>query len=197
MKNGYRYYEETREKVREDADGNITSDTTRIVRSAIKSDEPDYIKLYTKMWCEFNQIPQKYRQLFFSLICRMSYANAKAPGGGQTVCTIGTIAQAIMDECGWKTKDALYRGLKTLCDCGAIKKLSRGEYQINPKYAGKGPWNYNPKVDQGGVKDLIATFDFANKSVNTQIVWVSNDDDMAAGLHDAEITATRQEIKAG
>jgi len=159
-----KYQQETKEHTVEDAEGNITTTTTTKTKAILKNDEPDYIKLYTKMWCEFNMIPDKWRPLFFALVCRMSYASLKDETGGQIVHTIGSTGKAIIEECGWKNKDTLYRGLQALCECEAIKKISRGEYQINPQYAGKGPWHYNAKENRGGVSELVAKFDFKNKN---------------------------------
>jgi len=170
-----KYQQETKEHTVEDAEGNITTTTTTKTKAILKNDEPDYIKLYTKMWCEFNMIPDKWRPLFFALVCRMSYASLKDETGGQIVHTIGSTGKAIIEECGWKNKDTLYRGLQALCECEAIKKISRGEYQINPQYAGKGPWHYNAKENRGGVSELVAKFDFKNKKVDTKIVWASTD----------------------
>jgi hypothetical protein len=69
------------------------------------------------------------------------------------------------------------KGLKVLCDCNALKKVSRGVYQVNPTYAGRGEWKYNPKLNRGGVEDLVATFNFATGEVNTKIVWADNGED--------------------
>ena len=170
-----KYHEEIKEQIVEDADGNVTTTTTRKTKAIIKSDEPEYIKLYTKMWLEFNEVPDKWRPLFMALVTRMSYASLKDKTGGQIVHTIGTTAQAIIEECGWKNKDTLYRGLQALCECNAIRKISRGEYQINPQYAGKGGWHYSEKEQHGGVSDLIAKFSFKNRTVDTTIIWASTD----------------------
>ena len=69
------------------------------------------------------------------------------------------------------------QGLKALCKCNAIRKVGRGVYQINPSYAAKGEWKYNPKADRGGVEDLIATFRFKDKNVKSDIVWQDDDTD--------------------
>lgn len=168
-----KYYEQIQQKIHEDANGNITTDTA-IQSREVKSSEPDYIKLYTKLWFDAKNIPDKYLKLFISLVCRMTYANPNSLAGGQIVYTIGHTGKAIMEECNWKTKDAFYKGLQALCDCNAIKKLGRGEYQINPEYAGKGPWRYNPKLDQGGIENIIATFNLKDKKVDTKIVWADD-----------------------
>lgn len=164
----------------EDAEGNITKEITRTTSKMKIDNEPDFIKIYTKMWCEYNQIPYRYRQLFFSLACRMSYCISSNPEASQIVFVQKPITDAILEECGWKTKDPLMKGLKVLCDCKAIKKLSRACYQINPAYAGRGEWKYNPRLERGGVKDLITTFEFDKNTVKTQIVFAddgSNDND--------------------
>lgn len=169
------YHEIIKEHITEDAEGNITTDTTRTVKSYKKNEEPDYIKLYTRMWLEFNNVPEKWRPLFLSLICRMSYASLTDNEGGQIVYTVGPNRDAIINECGWKTKGTLYRGLQALCECNAIRQITKGVYQINPEYAGRGPWQYNAREAQGGVSNLIAKFNFADKSVDTRIIWASTD----------------------
>lgn len=141
-------------------------------------DEPDYIKIYTRMWCEFNQIPQVYRSLFLELVTRMSYCNSTSLGESQIVYVGGSVKKTICNKLRWK--DAMYyRGLKALVDCGAIIKKERSEYQINPSYAGKGEWMYNPRLQRGGVKDLIATFRMGEKgkTVKTEIVWADDGED--------------------
>lgn len=171
-------YEKDIETTHTDANGETKFDN--IHQTVIKSgnDEPDYIKLYTKMWCEFNSIPTKYHQLFLSLAMRMSYANSinTAEKGGQMVFTGKPIREAIMAECGWKSRDAYQKGLQALVKAGAIRQIARGCYQINPLYAGRGQWCYNPNRKNGGVKDLIAEFDFAKGTNKTRIVYVDADD---------------------
>lgn len=178
------FYEEIQEHTKEDAEGNITVDTVRKTKNVKKSDEPDYIKIYTNMWSEFNQIPIKWWRLFFALARRMSYAdlpasnnsNEKENYGGQTVFTGGLTAKAICEECGWKALNTLYQGLQALQDYGAIRKVgvTRGIYQINPQYAGRGGWYYSPHDEQGGISNLIATFNFRDKTVDTRIVWATD-----------------------
>ena len=85
-----------------------------------------------------------------------------------------------MQKLHWKT--AMYqRGIKVLCKCNAIRKINRGVYQVNPQYAGKGEWKYNPQLDRGGIEDLIATFNFKDKKVETEIVWA--DDGTASAIN--------------
>lgn len=156
----------------EDEEGNIRSETKEI--SYQKESEPDYIKLYTKVWCEFNEIPIAYRPLFLELVQRMTYCNLEDLDGSQLVNTGTPYRESIMKSLGWKSKSMYQTGLKKLVDCKAIKNISRGVYQINPNYAGKGAWKYNPKLRQGGIKDLITQFNFKDKTVNTKIIWADD-----------------------
>ena len=163
--------------------GDISITTKERTVKIERSEEPDYIKLYTRMWCEFNSIPERYRQLFLSLAVRMTYCNSEDIDNSQIVVVVEPISSTIRKECGWKTRDALLKGLQALCACNAIKRIRRGVYQINPSYAGRGSWKYNPRLEQGGVEDLIATFDFKNKTVSTQITFSSSDDEDKGYVH--------------
>lgn len=173
-----KYYKTTNTNTVEDSNGNITVTTDETITAIENNTEPDYIKLYTRMWCEFNQIPMVYRSLFLALAQRMSYASLDTNGnsknnGGQIVYTGKPIAQDLMSECGWTSNDMLKRGLRELCKCNAIKRIGRGVYQINPSYAGRGLWKYNAKQEKGGIENLVATFDFKNKTVDTKVVYAT------------------------
>lgn len=157
-----------------DENGNESTTTVEKTHKIEPSTEPDYIKLYTNMWCEFNQIPLTYRPLFFELVTRMTYCDKNDLGRSQVVATGGPIAASICKTLKWTSKDSLKKGLKALVDCGAIKRVDRGWYQINPQYAGRGEWKYNPRLDRGGIEDLVATFNFKDGTVKTNIVWADD-----------------------
>lgn len=164
-----------------DAEGNVIEQQKTTSESTVnigRNNEPDYIKLYTKMWCEFNQIPDTYRNLFMELVARMSYCNSADLPHSQLVNTGKPWSDSIMQALGWK-KAMYQRGLKELCVCGAIKQISRGVYQVNPSYAAKGEWKYNPRLERGGVEDLVATFNFKDGTVDTKITWAGRNDGSA------------------
>jgi len=168
-----------------DTDGNENITTKEKTRKYEQSKEPDYIKLYTRMWCEFNKIPNAYRELFLQLVTRMNYCSTNDLGHSQLVYTGRPYNEDIMSNLNWKS--SMYnRGLKELCRCGAIKNICRGVYQISPHYAGKGEWKYNPKLDRGGVEDLIAIFHFKNEMIQTEIVWADGEN---------EDTITKKQLK--
>lgn len=162
----------------EDADGNIKITEKKSTTAVERSSEPDYIKIYTRMWCEFNQIPSKWRELFMQLVVHMSYAVKTDLSHSQTVVVYGGTSADICAACGWKDKSTLRKGLKVLCDCGAIRRTQyRATYQINPSYAGRGSWKYDPKHDTGGIEDLVATFSFKAGTVDTRVIWADDGTD--------------------
>ena len=142
------------------------------------SNEPDYIKIYTRMWCEFNQIPIRCRPLFMALVSRMTYCNANDLNHSQIIQTGSIFREAIQEELGIQRSQ--YQSLlRDLVKCGAIKKIAnhRGIYQVNPSYAGKGEWKYNPRLDRGGVEDLKAIFSMRDHEVDVSIVWADDGQD--------------------
>lgn len=162
-------YKEVKTQI--DEEGNEISTIIEKTHRIESNTEPDYIKLYTNMWCEFNNIPVAYRALFLAMVTMMSYADRNDLEHSQIVPIIKPYGDKICKQLGWTSKDSLMKGLKVLCNCKAIRKVARGVYQINPSYAGKGEWKYNPKLQRGGVIDLVASFNFKEKSVDTKIVW--------------------------
>lgn len=163
-------------------DGSITQSSVEKSTNIVRNNEPDYVKLYTRMWCEYNGIPEVYRDLFLQLAIRMTYCNANDLNSSQLVCTGKPWSDSIMQALGWK-KAMFQRGIKALCDCGAIRRISKGVYQISPKYAAKGEWKYNPRLAHGGVEQLVAIFNFAEGTVHTKITWA--DDGTASDFNDA------------
>ena len=160
----------------------IEEDGKEIVRKFEKSTaitrntEPDYIKIYTNMWSEFNNIPIAYRELFLQLAIRMTYCNADNLEDAQIVYTLKPTVDSIKRVLGWKNS-MFYKGIGELIKSGAIRKISRGAYQINPQYAGKGEWKYNPRLKRGGVEELVATFKLGKdgeKTVKTEITWADD-----------------------
>lgn len=155
--------------VEKDANGKVTKQSTKET-AIVHSGEPDYIKIYTAMWLQFKQVSPSLTPLFLELVARMSYADAKHPETSQTVYTGTPVSDQIMNALGWK-KRMYQRGLAQLADAGAIKRVARGVYQINPNYAGKGSWRYSEKYQRGGVADLVATFNFSDGTNTTHITW--------------------------
>lgn len=173
-KNHSRIAEYREVKSVEDADGNIRTTIVERTNRIKRSEEPSYIKLYTDTWCEFNSIPLRLRSLFLELAVRMSYADSSNPEESQVVYTGKPVSTAITRAIGGISISTYNQYLRELTECKAIKRVSRGVYQINPNFAGRGQWKYNPTLGSGGIEDLRATFDFVKGTVETEIVWADD-----------------------
>lgn len=146
-----------------------------------KDNEDDYVKIY-KEFMECKAFPINYRELFMQLAIRMTYCNIDYPDSSQIVYVVGPTKKEIMAACGWQTETPLVKGLKVLCDCQAIRRVSRGIYQVNPYYASKGAWKYNKRLRTGGVKELRERYKVADRIDNGLIDYdnecVSDNDDV-------------------
>ncbi len=100
------------------------------------------------------KLPAAYRFLFIVLAARMGYCENKDLKHSQLVMTGEPYRDEIMEIMGWTDRDSLQKGLRALCECNAIRKVSRGCYQINPRFASKGQWKYNPRITQSNVEGL-------------------------------------------
>jgi len=165
----------TKVETRTEIDSNGNQNTTKIEKSTSleRNNEPDYIKVYTHMWAEFNGVPVAYREFFLQLAVRMTYCNSDDLENAQLIYTGKPFSDSIMSALNWKI-DMYNRGLRELVKANAIRRVARGVYQINPQYIGKGEWKYNPRLNRGGVEDLIATFNFKDKNVDTKIIWADD-----------------------
>ena len=89
-------------------------------------------ELCIRDWSKFNAVvPQSYRSLLLALANKATPYDERSPDTSQIVY-IGPVAKAIMAECGWKTRDPLAKGLKSLCECNALRREARGVYRVNP-----------------------------------------------------------------
>jgi hypothetical protein len=171
-----KFISKTEVQTKIDADGNEQITKVESSTAITRNDEPDYIKIYTNMWAEFNGIPLAYRELFLQLAIRMTYCNSDDLKDAQLVYTGKPFSESIMVTLNWKV-DMYKRGLRELTKAGAIVRIARGVYQINPQYAGKGEWKYNPKLKRGGIQDLIATFNYREKTVEATMIWADDGKD--------------------
>lgn len=104
-------------------------------------------------------LPAAYRFLFFILAARMGYCDSDDLAHSQLVHTGKPYRDEIMEIMGWTNRDSLQKGLRALCECNAIRYVSRGCYQINPRFASKGQWLYNPRIPQSNVEGLKKYYD--------------------------------------
>lgn len=123
--------------------------------TTIKTDEPDYIKLYLNAWCVFKDIKGVNLKLLYQILPYMTYAQEQQIIGFTTY-----IKKKIASELDWAEKSSLNRfnhELKKMCDAGVLKKIDRDTYQVNPELIGRGAWK--------DINKLRATFNLANGKV--------------------------------
>ena len=138
-------------KTFEDSEGNITTSTLERTSKVKKSEEPDYIKLYTQTWCEFNQIPLRLRDLFLELAIRMSYADSTSPEESQVVYTGKPVSTAIMRALDLKTS-TYNQYLRELAACKAIRRVSRGVTKSTPITLAEGFGSITQPLEVVGLK---------------------------------------------
>lgn len=102
--------------------------------------EASYMTIDTETWTKENEIPPHHRALFICLACHMGRHPSQSPehkgvGNSQIVIVGPDEKDRICREMGWKCQQSFYKGIKALCDCGAITKIYSGIYEVNPKYA--------------------------------------------------------------
>lgn len=161
-----KFYEETEKRIIHNPDGTVTEDIMTTTKAIKHESQPDFIILYTKVWCEYNDIPNRYRELFLQLAYHMSYVDSNDVDRSQLVVVSGPIKQDIMNALNWK-EQALRKGLKALCDCNAIIKrtdFGKDWYQVNPSYAARGAWSAKNGY---GIKDFQVHFDMLEGMVQT------------------------------
>lgn len=172
-----KYKEETLTEIETDVSGNITSkkETKKTIKIT-PNEEPDYIKIYTNVWSEINGVPIPWRALFLELATRMTYCNSNDSKDAQLVNTGKPYSESIKKALGWSADSMLHRGINELVKANAIRKINRGVYQVNPNYAGKGEWKYNPRLERGGVEKLRAAFSLSQAGIefNADIVWADD-----------------------
>ena len=95
----------------------------------------------------------------------MDYCDSDDLAHSQLVITGEPYRDEILEIMGWSDRDSLQKGLRALCECNAIRKVSRGCYQINPRFASKGQWKYNPRVSQSSLEDFS---DYYNEQIRMQ-----------------------------
>ncbi|MCK9437871.1 MAG: hypothetical protein EOL88_11585 [Bacteroidia bacterium] len=127
-------YESEIRKIKEDGSEEVFS-RRALVRV---EQEPDFIKIYTRMVCVLKDVG-KCSGLLGELLKRMNYASE-----GQKIVLNPEEAKEIYMSAGI-SRMGYYRQIKELIDSGIIMPLKEGCYTgtffVNPNIIGKGAWN--------------------------------------------------------
>lgn len=171
--------EQTLIKQTYDAGGELVNqEETKSTTKFKKNEEDEYIKIYTKMICVFQNLPAECAPLMLALASSMTYANINdtESHGGQLVGITQLVRENICKQLNI-SKTTFFRNIKKLEEANIIRKIGgqrSATYQINPEYFGKGLYEYSPQHGYGGIKDLRATFNFSDKKVHTEITYAGD-----------------------
>ena len=94
--------------------------------------EPNFVKLYIDDLSSILKIPDGPKSLIWLLVRQMSY-------DGIIAVTPGT-RRRMSEELSIKEK-TLRNYLWSLCQSDVLRRIERGEYELNPSYFGKGHWS--------------------------------------------------------
>lgn len=125
-------------------------------QATIKSQEPDYVKLYVKAWCAFRDVRNVNMSLLTALLPYMSYAK-----DGQKIFLNSMLKREIAKELGWSEKTAIQRfdvELTRLKKANVVRPIGRGSYQINPELFGKGEWK--------DISKLVVSFHLSDGTID-------------------------------
>ena len=128
------------------------------VQRIIHSDEPDWVKLYVKAWCDFKNVKGINSQFLYNLLPYMSYADE-----GQYIFITPFLKRQIAKKLKWKSHSALQvfnNNLRKLVQQNVLKHLDTNTYQVNPELIGKGEWK--------DIRRLRATFNLETGEITHQ-----------------------------
>ncbi len=100
----------------------------------------------------------------------MSYSDINRKYGGQIIYVNKAMKTAIATKVGLSIV-SVNNAITDFVKKGIFKRVDVGTYQVNPNIVGKGEWK--------DIKNIRATFDFANKEVVGDIVREEDKIDIA------------------
>ena len=138
---------------RRDFENGELKQTTR--ESTLKTEEPDFVKLYIKAWCVFKNIKGINSNFLYALLPYMTYAK-----NGQKIFLNPALKREVGESLGWSEKTVLNRfdqETKKLIKNKVLKRLKGGCVAVNPELIGKGNWSE--------IRALRATFNIETGEV--------------------------------
>lgn len=123
--------------------------------------EPEFVKLYIDCVFVVKGVKKGFSSIFLAFLEHMSYADTNDEYGGQIIYVNKAMKMSIAKKVGLSivsVNNALTDFVKT----GVFKRVDVGTYQVNPNIVGRGEWK--------DIKNIRATFDFANKDIVADIV---------------------------
>lgn len=125
------------------------------------ADEPEFVKLYLDCLLTLKGLGKGLNPILLAFLQYMSYADINGFGGGQVIFVNKMMKQTIADKLGVTIK-RVDQAITEFVKSGIFKRIAVGTYQVNANIIGKGEWK--------DIKNIRATFDFANKEVVAEVV---------------------------
>lgn len=123
--------------------------------------EPPFIKLYLDCLCDFKGLSKSLNPILLEFLKYMTYANIDDPNGGQIIYLNAALKRNIAHATG-KTIKRIEQAITDFVKTGVFSRIATGTYQVNAELFGKGDWK--------DIKNIRATFDFANRTVEAEII---------------------------
>lgn len=128
--------------------------------------EPDFVKLYIDCVFTVKGVKKGFNPIFLAFLEYMSYSDINRKYGGQIIYVNKAMKTAIATKVGLSIV-SVNNAITDFVKKGIFKRVDVGTYQVNPNIVGKGEWK--------DIKNIRATFDFANKEVVGDIVREEED----------------------
>lgn len=126
-----------------------------------RGSEPPFIKLYLDCLCNFKGWAKSLNPILLEFLKYMTYASTYEPSGGQVIYLNAALKKQIALHTG-KTVKRIEQAITEFVKSGIFKRIATGTYQVNAALFGKGDWK--------DIKNIRATFDFGNGTVETEII---------------------------
>ena len=138
-----------------------TGEVTRRKHTVQFEPEPNYIKLYLDCLGVFSGNAGwsvSLNEIFIELLKLVSYAD-----DDQLVTVNAYVKKRIAEKTG-KSVRRIEQALQSWIDNKVLFRVARGTYQLNPYLFGRGDWR--------DVKNLRSSIDFANRTMETEKVFI-------------------------
>lgn len=123
--------------------------------------EPPFIKLYLDCLCNFKGLSKSLNPILLEFLRYMTYANTQDPSGGQIIYLNAQLKRNIASATG-KTVKRIEQAITDFVKTGVFRRIATGTYQVSADLFGKGDWK--------DIKNIRATFDFKNGTVEAEMI---------------------------
>lgn len=145
--------------------GQLLDHRTEVTVSKKTNNEPEFVKLYVEQWLTtMRGKPSIMTEVLVALInIGLTFAGNRT-SGGMIVHASRFEKQAVADKLGCSLSN-VSNTITKLVAVGALKRVERGVYQVNPNLMGKGNWS--------DIKALQISWQFEDSGTSNETVVVN------------------------